>query len=106
MNWNEKAGDAAERDALEASPWAPAEATRFGGFTKGARWQREALLEGDVIERAARAEFRMNASLAADQIGLDEPVTWESLTGQERDACRAGARAALMAALEIEGEES
>ena len=49
--WDEKAADVAELVALEASEWSPAVATRFDCFMSGARWQREALLADDMIER-------------------------------------------------------
>lgn len=80
--WDEKAADVAELVALEASEWSPAVATRFGGFMAGARWQREALLSDETEERVA-----------------------DVLVALDGDDYLMVARAALAAALGIEGDE-
>lgn len=91
--WDEKAADVAELVALEASEWSPAVATRFGCFMSGARWQREALLADDMIERAARG---IHASHDRGEDFDNEP---QSVQDEYLDM----ARAALAAA--IEGDE-
>lgn len=91
--WDEKAADVAELVALEASEWSPAVATRFGCFMSGARWQREALLSDDMIERAARG---IHASHDRGEDFDNEP---QSVQDEYLDM----ARAALAAA--IEGDE-
>lgn len=92
--WDEKAADVAELVALEASEWSPAVATRFGCFMSGARWQREALLADDMIERAARG---IHAS--------HDRGDWEHEPQAVQDEYLDMARAALTAALGIEGDE-
>ena len=104
--WDEKAADVAELVALEASEWSPAVATRFGCFMSGARWQREALLSDDMIERVAR-------ELANLDPGDDWPTNIElggnPFTGTRDDEYKRGmherAREVLGAALGIDGDE-
>ena len=94
--WDEKAADVAELVALEASAWSPAVATRFGCFMSGARWQREALLADDVIERATRAfESKWDVMIGNGDV--------DHLTNEE--FIEAAFRTALTAALGIEGGE-
>lgn len=87
--WDEKAAHVAELVALEASEWSPAVATRFGGFMAGVRWQCEALLSDDMIERAARG---IHAS--------HDRGDWEHEPQAVQDEYLDMARAALTAAIE------
>lgn len=94
--WDEKAADVAEVVALEASQWSPAVATRFGGFMAGARWQREALLSDEAVERAARALCAAAGETPDSNELWDEEPPWTYYTDE--------ARAMLTAA--IEGDET
>lgn len=103
MSWDEKASRAAnpqcslhrDCDHLMRGDHRPET------FTAGARWQREALLADDVIERAARALYESSP----------RPWTWEEIIDGWRnkpypdyphtvDDLMAQARAALTAAIE------
>lgn len=103
MNWDEKAQSAAvaDRHALYEEDEDGFEFCGFGnesdaqdhGFTAGARWQREALLSDEAVERAARG---IHAS-------HDRGCQFEAEDHAVQDEYLDMARAALAAA--IEGDE-
>lgn len=75
--WDEKAKRHAMPNAIEC----PEDLTKYFGFKNGARWQREALLEGDVIERVAQAQRKVlrRSALIAD-VDLPEYLARAALT--------------------------
>ena len=93
VNWDAQSDRAAIRYYSDWCPDGIQEAHR-----RGARWQREALLADDVIERAAETMFAYSFSLPGE--GMKR---WGSAASEVKQMHRIKARAALMAA--IEGDE-
>ena len=87
MNWDEQSDRAAIRHYSDWCPDGIQEAHR-----RGARWQREALLSDETIERAAR-------SLFYGDIDPDLDVTWATAHEGVRAEYLEVARVALTAAI-------
>ena len=89
MNWDEKAADAAIEYAKPTMrPVQTMSDHMADAFHDGARWQREALLSDESIERAA---LGIHASHDRDEWDVELPVV--------QDEYRDMARAALTAAM-------
>lgn len=92
--WSERAHRSAEALDMEALEAADPEDVQYG-FREGARWQREALLSDETVERAARA---LNAAGWTCVDGAHEPGDYDDCPYCRR-TCAAMARAALTAAI-------
>ena len=92
--WDEKAEDYAQAHHVYGRRDVDSNYHGFRMVMSGARWQREALLSDDMIERAARG---IHASR--------DRGDWEHEPQAVQDEYLDMARAALTAALGIEGDE-
>lgn len=98
--WDEKAQDYAQAHHVYEHRDTDSNYHGFRMVVEGARWQREALLADDVIERAAETIFAYSFALPDE--GMKR---WGSAASEVKQMHRIKARAALTAALGIEGEQ-
>ena len=94
MTWDEKAADAAiEYAKPQMRPVQTVSDHMADAFHEGARWQREALLSDESVERAARALYE------TDRAEYDGDKPWPPRPHFIEDMYRERARAALTAAI-------
>lgn len=53
-------------------------------------------MDADALrDRIAKVHISATARMAAEQIGLESPVTWDDISEADREVCRAGAQAVI-----------
>ena len=92
MNWDEKAEDYAVAHHTYEYLTPDENAYYTSGFVRGARWQRDALLSDESVERAAKELFY-------GDVDPDLDVTWATAHEGVRAEYLAMARNALTAAI-------
>lgn len=53
-------------------------------------------MDADTLrDRIAKVHIAATARMAAEQMGLESPVTWDDISEADREVCRAGAQAVI-----------